>query len=130
MYISCTLNPWSRDLNADFTLGTCLFGSLELTKDTDPDKYKYSGYGIGFDSRSEFSLTDGSLGKSDIIFEVDMSISVHIDSKNKDEGPTKGLDDTTLRAETKYSITFILSRKKFVYSTKFTLSWKQQFLIS
>ena len=27
----------------------------------DPDKYKYSGYGIGFDSHSKF--TDGSVGK-------------------------------------------------------------------
>ena len=29
----------------------------------DPDKYKYSGYGIGFDSHSEFSFSDGSVGK-------------------------------------------------------------------
>ena len=29
-----------------------------LTKNADPDKYKYSSYNIGFDSRSEFSFTD------------------------------------------------------------------------
>ena len=47
-----------RNLNTDFALGNCLFGSVKLTKNADLDKYKYSGYGIGFDSRSEFSLPD------------------------------------------------------------------------
>ena len=44
----------------DFTLGNCLFGSVKLTKNTDLDKQKYTGYNIGFDSRSEFLFTDGS----------------------------------------------------------------------
>ena len=39
----------------------------------DLDKYKYEGYGIGFDSRSEFLFTDGSYGKNVIIFVADMS---------------------------------------------------------
>ena len=29
----------------------------------DPDKYKYSDHGIGFDSRSQSSWTDNSKGK-------------------------------------------------------------------
>ena len=29
----------------------------------DPDEYKYSDYGIGFDSRSQISWTDNSDGK-------------------------------------------------------------------
>ena len=58
--------------------------SEKLTKNADPHKYKYCGYGIGFDSRSEFSITYGSIGKNVIIFGVDMSPSVHIDNKNKD----------------------------------------------
>ena len=33
-----------------------LFGAVKLTKNADKDKYKYSGYGIGFDSRSEFYM--------------------------------------------------------------------------
>ena len=75
------------------------------------DKYKYSGYGIGFDSRSQFSFIDGSIRKNVIIFGADMSSSVQVDNKEKDiliigEGPTQGLDDTTLTAETKYPINF------------------------
>ena len=30
-------------------LENCLFGAVSLTKNADIDKYKYSGYGIGFD---------------------------------------------------------------------------------
>ena len=36
------------------TLENCLFGSIKLTKNFDIDKYKYSGYGIGFDRKLEF----------------------------------------------------------------------------
>ena len=44
------------------------------------------------------------MGKSVIILGADMTSSVHIDNKNKDnlilvEGPTQRLDDTTLTAE-------------------------------
>ena len=54
LYISYTLGPQLTNLNPDFTLGNCLFGSVKLTKNADLDEYKYSGYGIGFDSCSEF----------------------------------------------------------------------------
>ena len=83
IYISYTLNPWFRNLNTDFALNNCLFGSAKLTKNADPDKYKYSGYGLGFDSRSEFLFTDGSMGENVIIFRADMSSSVHSDNKNR-----------------------------------------------
>ena len=81
-----------------------LFGCVKLVENTDPDKYVYSDYGIGFDSRWLFSLPNFDWGKNVTIFGVDMSSSVHIDSKKKDflilvKGLTKGLDDTTLTAE-------------------------------
>ena len=56
IYISYILNQWARDLNTDFTIGNYLFGSVKLTKNADLDKYVYTGYSIGFDLRSEFSL--------------------------------------------------------------------------
>ena len=48
-----------------------------------------------------------------------MSSSVHIDNKNIDmliffEGPTQGLDNTTLIAEAKYPINLTQSGKRFV----------------
>ena len=36
-------------VNTDFTLNNCLFGSVELTKNAEPDKYVHSSCGIGFD---------------------------------------------------------------------------------
>ena len=53
------------------------------------------------------------------MFEADMSSYVHIDNKNKHiltlgEGPTQGLDDTTLTAETKHLIDFTQSGKRSV----------------
>ena len=83
LYISYTLVPQLKNLNTDFTLSNCLFGSVKRTKNIGLDKYKYTGYGIGFDSRSEFLFTDESYGKNVIIFGGDMSSSVHVDNKVK-----------------------------------------------
>ena len=58
-----------------------LFGAVKLTTNTDPDKYSYSGYGIGLDSRSLFSFPNLDWHKNDVIFGVDNSSSVHIDDK-------------------------------------------------
>ena len=38
------------------TLENCLFGAVSLTKHVDTDQYKYSGYGIRFDRKGEFSF--------------------------------------------------------------------------
>ena len=50
-----------------------------------------------------------------------MSSFVHIDNKGKDililgEGPTQGLDDTTLTAEAIYPIKFAQPNKRFILS--------------
>ena len=81
-----------------------------MTKHVDIDQYKYSGYGIGFDRKGEFSFDNG-FSRNVIIFRADMSSSAHVDNKKKDililvKGPTQGLDGTTLTAENFYSINF------------------------
>ena len=81
--ITYELDTGSKDLNKDFALGNCLFGAVKLTKNADPDNYKYSGYSIRFDSRSAFSWADGTTGKNVVIFRVRNSSSVHIDGRNK-----------------------------------------------
>ena len=45
------------------TIKNCLFGAVTLTKNADIEKYKYSGYGIGFDRRSSFHFLVGDLVK-------------------------------------------------------------------
>ena len=74
-----------------------MLGAVKLTRNADPDKYKCSGYGIGFDLRSKFSLRDDSMGKNVTFFGVDMSSYVHTDNKKKNilipgNGTTQGLD--------------------------------------
>ena len=59
-----------KNLNTDFILGNCLFGSVKLTKNTDPDKYKYTGYDIGCDSRSEFLLLMEATEKMSLFLEL------------------------------------------------------------
>ena len=105
----------------DPTLEKCLFGSVRLTENTDIDKCKYSGYGIGFDSKETFMFANGEVAWNIIIFGAEMSSSVHVDNKIKNililsDDPTQGVDGTTLAAKKKYSINFTKSRKKFCLS--------------
>ena len=102
---------------SDPTLKNCLFKAVTLTKNVEIEKYKYSGYGTGFDRRSTFSFPGGEFGQNVLIFGVDMSSSIHIDNEKKDililgRGPTQGLV-ITLTAEKMYSINFTVTTKKF-----------------
>ena len=67
--------------NIDFTIKDSLFGAVELTKNKDPDKYNYSGYGIIFDSRGTFTYIVGSYGVNLVIFGADLKNSVHANNK-------------------------------------------------
>ena len=58
LYISLTLCPQLRNLDRNFTLGNCLFGSVKVTMNADLGKFKFSVYGVWFDSCSEFSIMD------------------------------------------------------------------------
>ena len=98
-----------------------MFGAIKSTKNIDIDKYKYSGYGIGFDSRGTFLFLSGKFAQNVIVFVVDISSSMHIDNKKKDililgEGLTQGVEGTTLTAEKIYSINFTASTRKFCLS--------------
>ena len=107
----------SSSHTSDPAIKNCLYGAVTLTKNADIEKYKYSGYGIGFDRRSSFSFPSGGCGQNVLIFGVDMSSSIHIDNKKKDilvlgRGPTQGYE-STLTAEKMYSINFTVTKKKF-----------------
>ena len=100
IYIVYELGASSSHIN-DPTLKNCLFGAVTLTKNADIDKYRYSGYGIGFDRRGSFSFPGCGFGQNVIIFAADMNSSIHIDNKGKDIltlglGPTQGLSEKSL----------------------------------
>ena len=82
----------------------------------DLDKCKYRNQGIGFDSCSELSFTDGSMEKDLLVFGMIWGYWY----KNKDvfilsEGLTQELDDTTLTVKAKYYINFTQPRKQVSY---------------
>ena len=70
IYIIYELGASSAHKN-DPILKNCLFGAVTLTKNADIDKYRYFGYGIGFNRRSSFSFPGGGVGQNVIIFGVD-----------------------------------------------------------
>ena len=82
IYIVYQLSASSSN-DGDPTLTKCLVGVVTLTKNADDEKYKYSGYGIGFDRRSSFSFPGGGYGQNVLIFGADMSSSAHVDNKKK-----------------------------------------------
>ena len=113
---------WPFKQSGDFTLKHSLFGAVKLTEYVDPNKYKYSGYGIEFDVSRKFLLFVGNgFGKNVITFGADMSSSAHIDNIKKNipissKDPTLGLDDTTLAVEKEHAINFSKQQKKFCLS--------------
>ena len=120
LYITYTLGPQLRNSNTHFMLSNCLFGPVKTAKNPDLDKYKYTGYSIGFDFCSEFLFTDGRYGKNVTIIGVDMSSFGHVNNKGKfilifGEGPTQGLDDTTLTAEATISFLILHNNEKYFY---------------
>ena len=87
-----------HDIDNYPTLTNALFGAVKLTKNADIDKYKYFGYGIGFDGHDYFSHPSTGTGRNVIIFGVAMSSSTKIYNKKKDilvlgKVPSQGLGE-------------------------------------
>ena len=116
IYIIYEINKKDNTVISDPTLENYLFGAATLTKNTDIEKYGYSGYGIGFDRKRSFSFQGGGYGQNVIVFRVDMNSSIHIDNKKNKLilgiGPTQRLEKK-LTAEKMYSIDFTEKNKKF-----------------
>ena len=113
----------SKTNNSNIVLENSLVGAMEIknTSNLDPDKYKYSGYGIGFDSKGSYTHPDGGYGKNVIIFGADMSNSKHANNKTKYVlvlgcDFAQKIDDTTLYAEQMYSPNFTVEDKTFCLS--------------
>ena len=77
-----------------------------MIKHADIDQNKYSGYGIGFDRKGEFSFGSSAFGRNYIILEADMSSSSHANKKNNilvlGKDFVQGINDTAIYAEKLY----------------------------
>ena len=85
IYIVYEINLWPECWFYVTKFFFFFFGAVKLIKNSGFDKYKYSGYGTGFNSRRNFLLSDGSeSGKNVIIFiGADISSSGHVDMEKK-----------------------------------------------
>ena len=83
IYIVYKTSP--KTSNSNFVFKNCLLGAIKITNTTNSvtDKWHYSGYGTGFDSKGEFTHPDRGDGKSVIIFGADLSNSSHANNKKK-----------------------------------------------
>ena len=110
-----------KTISSNNRLKFCLFGATKLAKPgdtTDPDKYIYSGYGLGFDSTGKFTHLQGGMAKNIIIFGVDSSNSVYATNKTQNililgHGLTQKIKNTTIYAEKMYSPNFSAENKAF-----------------
>ena len=80
VYIVCQIGATTRNFY-DPKLINGLFGAVTLVKNSDISKFRYIGYGIGFDRGTTFSFASGGFGHNVLIFGVDMSGLTHIDNK-------------------------------------------------
>ena len=82
-----------------------MFWAFKITKNADPDKFRYSDYGVGFTINGTLPLSDSSgFNKSVIICGADMGLFAHIINRKKDililvKGATQGLDNYTMAEE-------------------------------
>ena len=106
IFLVYEINLLPFNVGKDFAFKGSLFWAVKLTKIADPDKYKYSGHGTGFDARARFLLSDGNrFGKNVVIFDADMSSLVYTNNKKKyililGKSTPDDLDYTTLTSLT------------------------------
>ena len=68
IYIVYEINKKDNTITSDPTLEKCVFGAVTLIKNVTIDRYRYSGYGIGFDRKGSFSFSVGGYGQNVLIF--------------------------------------------------------------
>ena len=110
VYIAYELYDWLKIPLKNFTLKNCLFGATNTVKNSDKDKWVYSGYGISFEGGDWLSFGN-STARNIIIFGEDAISSSHVDNcKNNflilGLGPTFGINRSFGSPENKFSINF------------------------
>ena len=97
-----------------------MLGVVKFSKNNNPDKNRYSDYVIGFDSRLQFFYGQTvAWVKMLLILLLIWGHLCMLITKKKDilvlgEGPTQGLDNTTITPEVKYPINFTESKKNCI----------------
>ena len=122
IYIVYKLLP--KSITTNNALKNCFFVGIKASRPndtTDPDKYIYSGYGIGFDHTGVFTHPEDNLVRNIMIFGADMSGSAHASNKTQNilvlcQAFIQKINNTTIHAEKMYSPNFSVENKIFVLS--------------
>ena len=120
VYIVYELEFWPKILFRHFTLRNCLFRATNIVKNSDEEKYVYSGFGKTLDGKGEWSFGNG-YARNIIIFGVDNSLSSHTDNLKNNflligEGDTFRINGSFAATEKKLSINFSKANTKFCLS--------------
>ena len=120
VYIVYDLDACPRNLTNHFKFKNFLFRATSIVKNSDKEKYVYSGYRITFDNPGSRSL-DIDFAVNVINFGVDNSLSSHSDNCKINflilgEGPSYGINGSFGSPGKKFSINFSKTNTKFCLS--------------
>ena len=120
VYIVYDLAAWPACPTNNFKFKNRLFGVTNTVKNSDKEKYVYSGYGIIFNSADWGNFGDDT-ARNVIIFGVDSSSSSHVDNRKNNFltlgfSPTFGINGSFGSPEKKISINFTKANTKLCLS--------------
>ena len=120
VYIAYDLDAWPKNPTNNFKFKNSLFGAINIVKNSDKEKYVYSGYGKTFDSAGLWSF-DNDFARNVIIFGVNNSSSSHSDNRKNNflilnEGETYGINGKFGSPEKNFSINVTKANTKFYLS--------------
>ena len=120
VYIVYDLVAWPRNPATSFKFKNFSFGATNILKNSDKEKYVYSGYEITFDSEGSWSF-DNDLTRNVIIFGIDNSLPSHFDNLEHNflilgEVPTYDINGSFGSPEKKFIINFTKANTNFCLS--------------
>ena len=119
-YLVYDLDDWSKNPLDNFKLRSCLFGATNVVRNSDKEKWVYSGYGIAFDGSRSWNF-DISYTRNVLIFGIDNSSSSPTDNRKNNilvlgEAPTYGISGNFGSPENNFSINFNKAKTNFCLS--------------
>ena len=72
VYTVYDLDNWPRNPTDNFKFKNYLFGATNIVKNSDKEKYVYTGYGITFDSAGSWCF-DNDFARNVVVFGVNKS---------------------------------------------------------
>ena len=114
------LDTWPKNPTNNFKFKNCLFGATSVVKNSNKEKWIYSGYGTTSDRTGSWSFNN-NFARNIIIFGVDNISSSHADNRKNNflvlgDGPTFGINGSFGSLGKKFSINFSKANTKFCLS--------------